>query len=221
MKLSAANFVGISVLAAFLLAGTLFSVYYALPAAFTDYRSLKARSDVERMRAGKKLMPSLMEWDHLRSQLVRAAGEESGNAQLLDDIAYLYVFRALSMDDVPELADLRRSLFSEAVGYYRTAATLRPMFPYDWANLALAKHSAGENDDELWAAFDKALAYGRNESPVQRMLAEIAFANWSTLDPQRAAAITAMVRETPEKLRQPLLDIAEHFVVTLPTAPTP
>jgi hypothetical protein len=216
MKLSLPKFIALSVLAAFLIAGALLSVYYLLPAAFTDYRTLKARSEVERMRDGKKLMPALSEWDHLRGQLVRAAGDESGNAQLLDDIAFLYVFRALSMDDVPELADLRQSLFREAVGYYRPAAKLRPMFPYGWANLALAKHSAGENDAELWAAFDRALAYGRNEPPVQRMLAEVAFANWATLDPQRAEAITTMVTEAPEKLQQPLLDLAEHFVVTLP-----
>jgi hypothetical protein len=73
----------------------------------------------------------------------------------------------------------------------------------------------GEVDAELWAAFDKALAYGRNEPAVERMLAEIAFARWSSLDLQRADAIRALIADLPEKLRKPLLDQADHFMVAI------
>jgi hypothetical protein len=68
----------------------------------------------------------------------------------------------------------------------------------------------------MWAAFDKALAFGRNEGSVQVMLAEIAFARWSSLDPARAEAITKMVADAPEALQKPLLAVAERNVVTLP-----
>ncbi len=216
MKLPLPKLFAIMALGAFLIAGALLSLYHALPAAVKDYRTLGVRSEIERMRDGKKRMPSLVEWGRLRNQLVRAAGDESDNAQLQDDIAYLYVFRAQNMVDVPELAELRQSLFAEAANYYRRSARLRPMFPYGWANLALAKHYSGAADEELWDSFDRALAYGRNEPTVQHMLAEVAFARWSTLDPQRAAAITDLVAETPEPLRQPLLEMAEHFIVALP-----
>jgi hypothetical protein len=208
-------------LGAFLLVGAAVSVYYAIPAAYTDFRTLRARAEVEQMRDGQKRMPPAAEWGRLRNELVSALTNPPDNAQLLDDIAFLYAFRAQSMAEVPELGDLRQSLLAESLTYYRAAAKLRPMFPYGWAHLALAKHYVGEADAELWGAFDKALAYGRNEPAVERVLGEIAFARWASLDPNRADAMRALIADLPETLQQPLLDQAAHFLVTvaLPVKP--
>jgi hypothetical protein len=203
------------VLGAFLVVGAVLSIYYLVPAAYTDFHVLRARAEVELMRDGQKSMPPAAEWGRLRNELVSALTNPPDNAQLLDDIAFLYAFRAQSMQDVPELDELRQSLLAESVVYYRAATKLRPMFPYDWAHLALSKHYVGEVDAELWAAFDKALAYGRNEPAIERMLAEIAFARWASLDPQRADAIRALIADLPEKLQKPLLDQAAHFMVTI------
>jgi hypothetical protein len=205
-------------LGAFLLLGGGLTLYNVVPAALSDFASLKARSDIERLRGGQMRMPPLPEWARLRQALSDAVAKSPDSAQLRDELAYLYAVRAQSMKNVPELLELRQQLLVEAAGYYRQAAALRPMFPYGWANLALAKHYADQVDDELWSAFDKAMAYGRREPNVQLMLAEIAFARWSTLDTARAAAVTAMVAETPEDLRAPLLDLARQFVVPLDTA---
>jgi hypothetical protein len=203
------------ILGAFLLVGAALSIYYLVPAAYTDFHTLRARAEVELMRDGQKGMPPAAEWGRLRNELVGALANPPDNAQLLDDIAFLYAFRAQSMQNVPELEDLRQSLYAESVVYCRAASKLRPMFPYGWAHLALSKHYVDEVDAELWAAFDKALAYGRNEPAVERMLAEIAFARWSSLDPQRADAIRALIADLPEKLQKPLLDQAEHFMVAI------
>jgi tetratricopeptide (TPR) repeat protein len=216
MKLSPRQLFILVPLGVFLVGGALYGLVYGLPAAATDFSSLKARDEVERMRDGKKRMPALAEWARLRRSLERAAASAPDNAQILDDIAFLYAFRALSMDGVAELADLRREMFAEAAGYYRRAAPLRPMFPYTWAQLALADHYADGDEQEMWSAFDKALAYGRNEGSVQLMLAEIAFARWSTLDAKRSAAIAEMVDQAPEALQKPLLEVAERYVVELP-----
>ncbi len=202
-------------LGVFLLVGAALSLYYVGPAAYADFGTLRARAEVEQMRDGQKRMPPVAEWGRLRNELVSALTNPPDNAQLLDDIAFLYAFRAQSMEDVPELEDLRQSLLAESVIYYRAASKLRPMFPYGWAHLALAKHYVGEADAELWSAFDKALAYGRNEPAVQRMLAEIAFARWASLDPKRADAIRVLIAELPEILQKPLLDQAAHFLVSI------
>jgi hypothetical protein len=202
-------------LGAFLFVGAALSIYYAVPAAYTDFRTLRARAEVEQMRDGLKRMPPAAEWGRLRNDLMSALTNPPDNAQLLDDIAFLYAFRAQSMQDVSELDDLRQSLLAESVVYYRAASKLRPMFPYGWAHLALAKHYVGEADAELWTAFDKALAYGYNEPAVERMLAEIAFARWSSLDSKRADAMRVLIADLPENLQKPLLDQAAHFLVTI------
>jgi hypothetical protein len=203
------------VLGAFLIVGAMLSIYCVVPAAYIDFHTLRARADVELMRDGQKRMPPPAEWGRLRNELVGALTVPPENAQLLDDIAFLYAFRAQSMQDVPELADLRQSLFAQSVVYYRAASKLRPMFPYDWAHLALSKHYVGDTDAELWTAFDNAFAYGRNEPAVERMLAEIAFARWSSLDLKRADAMRSLIAELPEKLQKPLLDRAAHFLVAI------
>jgi hypothetical protein len=192
------------------------SLYYVIPAAVADYSTLKTRHEIERLRDSATRAPSPQAWALLRDDLLQAAAWSPDNPRWYDDLGFLHVLRARSTQGIPELADLRRSLHAEAAAYYRKAAQLRPMFPYGWANLALAKHHAGQDDAEMWAAFDKALAYGRHEIGVERMLAELAFARWQTLDTQRASAIKTMVAETRGDLRQPLLELATYYSVSLP-----
>ena len=190
-------------LAAFVAMG-LASLYVLLPAAIADFGSLRARQEIEHLRAGGS-PPPLAAWTRLRDDLLSAADWSPGNPRWYDDLGYLYVLRARSTTGMPELDALRRDLYLEAAGHYRTAARLRPLFPYGWANLALAKHHAGEADAEMWHAFDQAMANGRQEIGVERMLAELAFARWAELTPERAAAVRMMIADTREDLRQPML----------------
>ena len=193
------------------------SLYQVVPAAVADFATLKARYEIERLRDGQRPMPTLPAWAQLRDDLAQAASWVPDNPRWYDDLGFLYVLRARNTPNVPELAALRRNLYAEAADQYRQAARLRPMFPFGWANLALAKHYADQDDEELWSAFDKAFAYGHHEVGVQRMLAELAFARWSTLSAERAAAVTAMIAETRADLRQPLLDLAKRYAVDLPS----
>ena len=178
------------------------SLYQLLPAAIADFGSLRARQEIERLRAGGK-PPPLAAWTTLRDDLQWAAGWSPGNPRWYDDLGYLYVLRARATGTMPELDALRRDLYLEAAGHYRTAARLRPLFPYGWANLALARHYAGEGGAEMWHAFDQAMRYGRHEIGVERMLAELAYARWAELTPERVAAVQAMVAETRNDVRLP------------------
>jgi hypothetical protein len=193
------------------------SLYTLVPAAVADFGSLRARQEIERLRAGGKA-PPLAAWTALRDDLQWAAGWSPGNPRWYDDLGYLYVLRARATGTLPELDALRRDLYREAAGHYRTAARLRPLFPYGWANLALAKHHAGEADAEMWHAFDRAMTYGRRETGVERMLAELAFGRWGELTPERAAAVRTMIAETRADMRQPMLDQAARQGIAIATA---
>lgn len=194
-------------------ATALISLYGVIPAAIADYATLKTRHEIERLRDGTARPPPAQAWAALRDDLLQAAAWAPDNPRWYDDLGFLYVLRARSTQGVVELTDLRRSLYTEAAAYYRQAARLRPMFPYGWANLALAKHHADQNDAEMWAAFDKALTYGRHEIGVGRMLAELAFARWQEVTPQRRDTLAAMISETWPESRKPVLELAERHGV--------
>ena len=220
MKIAPRHLAVLLPLAVFFVIGVIYNFSHGLPAAATDLSLIKARGEVDRLRSGKKRMPALAEWNKLRRTLERAAATAPNNAQVLDDLAFLYAFRATTMADNEDLVDLYHQLLAEAAGYYRQAAPLRPMFPYPWANLALADHLTDSNEAEMWSAFDKALAFGRNEPTIQAMLAEIAFARWSQLTPERADAMRRLVAEMPETLQGPLRQAAErHAIDLLDTTP--
>ena len=202
-------------LIAFLLAGIGYGASHGLPAALADIQSLKARAQIDRWREGRAVVPTVMEWNSVRNRMLRALATAPDNAQLLDDLGFLYAYRAQNLPDDNELDELRKSLLTEAAAYFHSSAVLRPMFPYGWAQYALAQHYLGEPDAVIWPAFDRALAYGRNEAPIQMMLVRIAFARWSALGAERERRIVDMVADAPERMQQPLIELAAQHAISL------
>jgi hypothetical protein len=209
------------VLLVFLATGALYGMQHGLPAALADAQTLKARKQIERWRNGRAVVPTLAEWGRVRSRMVSALATAPDNAQLLDDLGFLYAYRAQNLPPDPDLDELRKSLLVEAAAYFHSSAVLRPMFPYGWAQYALALHYLDETEASLWPPFDRALAYGRNEAPIQMMLARIAFARWSSLGPDREQAILAMLADAPAQLQRPLLELAGQHAITLNLPPRP
>jgi hypothetical protein len=76
----------------------------------------------------------------------------------------------------------------------------------------------GEQDNELWLAFDKGMQYGSRDVSVQPLLALIAFAQWVDLTVERQARVAAMVASASALVRSDLLDLAAQSGVTLPTS---
>lgn len=206
-------------LGAFLLIGAGLSLAYGLPGALADARSLAARAQIDAWRKSTSRKDDIEQhWTGVRDQLLAAISMAPANPQFHSDLGYLHALRAAQVPAVTKYAnldELRQSLFAIAVEHYRNAAVLRPMFPYGWAHLALAKHYANEADAELWSVYDKTYAYGRNEPSLQRILAEIAFARWSDIGGERRAALLGMVRDNPPKLNKPLLELAAYYKITL------
>ena len=195
------------------------SVWYGGRAAWADASTLRARWLVKAWRNGAGPKSSTTLWTETRNDLLAGLKMAPDNAQVLDDLAYLYAARAQGlgtpMPGSPQ-ASLQLSLFDQAIASYRAAAALRPVFPYTWAHFALAKHLRGEHDAEFWNAYDKALKYGRNEAEVQPTLGAIAFAQWSSIGDERQQVIKQMVATAVEKSRARLLEMAQQNGVSLP-----
>ena len=195
------------------------SIWHGLRAAWSDASALHARWVVNEWRDGNGAVFTPILWEQTRDELLAALQTAPGNAQLLDDLGFLYAARGQSLG-APAVGSeelvLQQNLLTSAIDSYRQAADLRPTFPYSWAYLALAKHLRHQYDAEFWASFDKALHYGRNEAGVQPALAQVAFAQWSRLGSGRQKEIAIMVATAHEISRQRLLEMAMQSGVTLP-----
>ena len=194
------------------------SVWAGGPSAWSDAKSLQAHWLVGQWRDGTGPVYSLPRWQQAHNDLQAALRLTPRNAQLLDDLGFLNVGRAMGLGK-PEAGTsehaLQQALFARAIAHYRAATTLRPTFPYTWAYLALAKHFKGEEDPELWQAFDKALRYGRNEAGVQPAMAQVAFAHWNDLSPERKTQMAEMIKDAQPVPHKKLMDLAEENGVVL------
>jgi tetratricopeptide (TPR) repeat protein len=201
-----------------MLAIAILSVRAVGPSAWSDARSLHAHWLVGQWRDGTGPVYSLPRWQQANDHLQAALRLTPGNAQLLDDLGFLNVGRAMGLgkpDAGTSEHALQQALFARAIVLYRAATTLRPTFPYTWAYLALAKHFKGEEDPELWLAFDKALRYGRNEAGAQPAMAQVAFAHWDELSPERKTQIAGMIKDAQPVPHKKLMELAEESGVVL------
>lgn len=194
------------------------SLWFVLQAAWLDASTLRARTTINGWRDGSGPRMTPETWLKTRDTLKYALGEVSGNAQLYDDLGYLYAMRSQSIGSVPKDSpayQIQQSLMDLAIQHYRSACVFRPTFPYSWTYLALAKNFREQHDDEFWNAFDKALQFGRNEAALQGAIGEIAFPLWSLIGTQRQELVVMMVSTAKEDMRNRLLDAATQAGVKL------
>jgi tetratricopeptide (TPR) repeat protein len=202
------------------------SLWYGGLAAIADASSLAARWWVSEWRVGRGPSQDPKNWNKARTALQFAIKITPDDPQLYDDLGYLYAERGVLIgapEDGEPLKAYQTEMFDEAIANYRTATSLRPTFPYSWVYLALSKSLRGQDDDEMWAAFDKAVKFGKNEAGVQQPLARIAFPRWQALSSERKLAITSMVENAHAKAQ--LQDMAQQsgieFAATAASAPKP
>lgn len=194
------------------------SLWQGVLAGKVDADTLRARWYVNQLRNYSGPLYNLTLWQQTVDELNAGLQLTPDNAQLLDDLGFLYAGRAMVIDS-PEVNTeehrLQQTLFSSALTTYRDATRVRPTFPYAWAYIAQVKDLKGEVDEELWSAFDKAVRYGRNEPGVQLSLARVAFAHWETLSVARKNQITNMIDEARPGPQKDLYEVGEHYGVVL------
>lgn len=191
-----------------LLAGVLYAAYYGVTSAWSDIVLNKVRWNLMQWREGKAPLPQGLEWGETRNALIRALAIAPEDPMIHEDLGYLYGIRAIRANGMP---DLQKDLLSQTLDYYRRAASLRPMSPQTWANIALVNHYMETTGTEFWDAFDRSMLYGRNEFSVQKTLAEIGFSRWRELNDARQKALLAMISGAPENSRKSLAAIAARY----------
>ena len=211
--------VGLAVILTLFLAVTALSVWYGGSSAWSDVVSLQTRWQIDQWRNGKGPAYSLARWEEYRSSLLAALRISPDNAQLHEDLGYLYTLGAQTLSSAEpgtRTYITRQNLLSQAIASYEIACKLRPTFPYSWVHLAFSQHLRGVALLELLPAFDKAMQYGRTESDVRTPLALIAFAHWPNLDSGRKDKVVSMVTSAPESAQKALRKLAADHSVDLP-----
>lgn len=203
---------------ALLLLGASQSLYYGLRAAWADVNSLPTRWVVGEWREGRGPASTLELWADSRDELRAAALREPNNPQFFEDLGYLHAARAQSMGALSadnEMAVFQKILYDEATNNFRSAAVLRPSFPYPWAYLAYTKTLNGQRDGEMWSAYDRAMAFGKNEAGVEMILAQVALPQWKFMTDERQATFAAMVANAQATTKGKLLETAAAHQVQL------
>lgn len=82
---------------------------------------------------------------------------------------------------------------------FRQALRLRPTAPQTWANLALAKQSLGEIDDEFFTALERSARYGPWEPPVLMIGLQTGLGAWDRASPAQRELILGMRDRTVQR----------------------
>lgn len=180
-------------------------------AAWVDVVTIQTRWQIAQWREGKgpPVTPEL--WIRARDQLIYGTRITPQNAQLFEDLGYLYASRAEAFGEQDPRTAIGRhqiNLFNDAVNSFRASVKLRPTYPYAWAHFALAKQRKGEVDSEYLHAFDQAYRFGNSEAGVQIALARMAFGRWATLDSERRDRVRAMIDAATPALKKTILGLA-------------
>lgn len=177
--------------------GVVAAVQVVVPATAADLAIIKTRWQIDQWASGKAPQPSIVAWGKARNAVAEAIRITPLDPNLHENLAYLYASRAQASAFAPDLA---RDLMQQALASYQRSVQLRPMSGPTWSNIAAALHSLATEEREtaealstMWAAFDKAMAYGQRDPGVQLVLADIGFARWESMSATRQQALLAMV----------------------------
>jgi tetratricopeptide (TPR) repeat protein len=171
----------LSLVAVLLVLGSI-SAYTAVRYAAGDMAALKVRTQIDRWQRDVRQKPQIGEIGQARNALIKAVERTPDDPALHESLAYLYGLRAAMAASLPAL---EHAMLDEVLTHYRSATTRRPMAPYAWVNIAQALHRKNEDPAAMWAALDRALAYGRREGGVQIRLAGILLARWDEAGVER------------------------------------
>ncbi len=210
--------VGLFALAMLFLTVATLSAWHGASAARADAMSLQARWQVEQWRSGKRASFTTARWEEIKNTLQSALVVTPHNAQLHDDLAYLYALRALGMGSPVAGSKnyaLKQLLLNNAIANFRISTELRPTFPYSWGYLAFCQHQAGQSLVDVLPAFDKALQYGNTEQNVRLVLAKIAFDNWQEMDTERKNRMIKMIEQSTLDAQKSLKKMAANQAIEL------
>jgi len=157
----------------------------------------------------KQEQPNANLWLTTEDALHLASELDSKNAEYMNDLGRFHEY-ASRLKDVAPLSPTQH--ISTAIRYFRTSTQLAPTWGVAWVNLALAKHSLGQIDDEMKEALTYGIQWGSNVPYQQLTMAEVSIARWRYFDAELRKLLLKNIKQvlrSNERLK--LMDIIEHY----------
>ena len=152
-------------------------------------------------------------WEKVQSYLWLANRLAPLDAQILAELGELYELRA---DAAPAAENGSRADLEHALGLYRQALTLRPAWPYAWADVASLKLSQQHIDAEFGLALQRALELGPWQSIVQASMAGGGLAAWDKLPAQLQTEVEQAVARGLSSGMNFMPGVARYFGLIAP-----
>jgi hypothetical protein len=188
---------------------------YALRLGTADLIMLPARAVLEES-LGQSQGTDQDRWNAILAALQAAQHLDPWNPQILADLGRATEESAARFRPWEEAAGRKRR---RALEYYRRAAVLRPTWPYTWVNIAQAKLSLAEIDQEFREALGRAADLGPWEPEVQLTVGELGLATWHLLPPETRRIITVSLKKglrlKPQQLIRAAFDLDRQNILQL------
>ncbi len=127
---------------------------------------------------GRGWMEDVNNWHSIVKHLETALSWRPLDTDLLLRLARLYRWRAFDQRLSPKLA---RESHNIAIRYVRDACRRRPSWGLSWATLAVVKTAAGQIDQEMIMALNRAVILGPWERQVQHQIVVAGMQTWHRL----------------------------------------
>jgi hypothetical protein len=163
---------------------------YVLREGLAELNAIDATRQIAAWETGGALSGPRME--ATEKTLRQAASLSPANGDHREALGTLYFARAV----VPQQRSAAGRLadFDRAVQEYREATRRTTVSGYAWGNLMIAKHYAGQIDEEFALALRNAARFAPHEAPVQLMLVGAVLPRWAQLGGEaRIAAARAVM----------------------------
>lgn len=106
----------------------------------------------------------------------------------------------------------RRELLETAADYYRRALSVRPLWPYSWANLLAVKDALGVVDDEFNLALERCIATGPLEPGAQLQVLNSGLRHWDQLGARQRDMVRSKALDALKIQPREVFKIAKSFV---------
>jgi hypothetical protein len=160
----------------------------------------KARQAMQQMRTEQMTLDARIELVQTAlARLDKADSYNPGNPDVMDQRGQFYYWQAMNTTSA---GHDRGEMLEKVVGQYRQSLAIRPMWPYTWANLVVAKADWGIFDQEFRRAVRRTVELGPWEPRVQLLLIKVDFAEQGRIDRRSRNLIDGILQNAI--LNQPL-----------------
>lgn len=139
----------------------------------------------------QRLVLQQHDWHLLQSRLTQSLAYDSAVPELLTDLGNAYESAVFYSPIGDSSANTSRNFARQ---YYLQALSIRPGWPYSWADLARIKYMLNEIDSEFYEALQHAAMLGPWEPSVQLTVAEIGLHHWHDINEETMQLVTRMIK---------------------------